>query len=276
MSDRRVVISYDAGRRRFACRQVTRLDPETGHQSQILTTRGDEDPALNAHLMFSRSSQENFFRYMRAHFALDPLDALDALDALDTYVTVGDDPDRPVPNPARRKADRALAEAQRSLARAEVTEGRASLEQRGGDPAIVDAFVEANAEIERLAEAARAIPARVRLGQVRPGSVRMAPDRKRIHDAIRMATYNAESALARLLGPHYARAQDEARTLLREAFTTSADVVVVGEELHVRLDPLSAPRRSRAIAGLCEELTVARATFPGTFLTVVYSVKDAR
>ncbi|MGH9108156.1 MAG: putative transposase [Acidimicrobiales bacterium] len=267
MSDRRVVISYDAGRRRFACRQVTRLDPETGHQSQILTTRGDEDPALNAHPMFSRSSQENFFRYMRAHFALD---------ALDAYVTVGDDPDRPVPNPARRKADRALAEAQRSLARAEVTEGRASLEQRGGDPAIVDAFVEANAEIERLAEAARAIPARVRLGQVRPGSVRMAPDRKRIHDAIRMATYNAESALARLLGPHYARAQDEARTLLREAFTTSADVVVVGEELHVRLDPLSAPRRSRAIAGLCEELTVARATFPGTFLTVVYSVKDAR
>ncbi len=102
----------------------------------------------------------------------------------------------------------------------------------------------------------------------------MTPERKRIHDAIRMATYNAESALARLLASHYARADDEARSLLREAFGASADLEVVGNELHVRLDPLSAPRRTAAIAGLCEDLTATKTIYPGTGLTLVYSVKS--
>jgi len=267
LADRTVSIAYDAKKRRFACRQITRLDPRTGHQTQILTTRTDEDPAVIAHLMFSRWSQENFFRYMRAHYGLD---------ALDTYATDDDDPTRMVANPARRDADRALAEARRSLAQAEAAEGRASLSGRGGDGEVASAFADARMEIERLENAARAIPGRVPLGEVRPESVRLAPERKRIHDAVRMATYNAESALARLLGPYDGRAENEARTLLREAFRTPADLEVLGNELHVRLDPLSAPRRTRAIAGLCEELTSTKATFPGTSLTLVYSVKNDR
>ncbi|NNN21305.1 MAG: hypothetical protein HKL80_04800 [Acidimicrobiales bacterium] len=40
---------------------------------------------------------------------------------------------------------------------------------------------------------------------VRPQAVRLDVERKRITDAVRMATYNAESALARLIAPHYAR-----------------------------------------------------------------------
>ena len=97
-----------------------------------------------------------------------------------------------------------------------------------GKAEITQAFADAHAQIVELAQAARAISARVPLGEARPGSVRLAPERKRIHDAIRMATCNAESALARLLGPHYARADDEARTLLREAFSIPADLQVVG------------------------------------------------
>ena len=265
LADRLVTISYEGGRRRFTCRQITRLDPKTGHQTQVLTTRRDEDPAVIAHLMFSRWSQENFFRYMRAHYALD---------ALDSYATEDDDPVRSVPNPARKDADRALAAARRSLAAAEANEGRAALGGRRTDTEITQAFSDAQAEIEQMAQAAKAIPARVPLGLVRPQAVRMTPERKRIHDAIRMATYNAESALARLLAPHYARADDGARSLLREAFGAPADLEVVGNELHVRLDPLSAPRRTAAIAGLCEDLTATKTIYPGTELTLVYSVKN--
>jgi hypothetical protein len=265
LADRRVTIAYQGGKRRFACRQITRLDPDTSHQTQVLTTRSDEDPAAIAYLMFSRWNQENFFRYMRAHYGLD---------ALDTYATTDDEMGRLVPNPARRQADRSLAEARRSLAIAQASRGQASLAGRPPDAEITRAFADAEAQIEALERAARAIPARVPLGEARPGSVRLAPERKRIHDAIRMATYNAESALARLVGPHYARADDEARTLLREAFPSPADLQVVGHELHVRLDPLSAPRRTRAIAGLCQELNATRTIYPGTNLILVFSVKE--
>ena len=94
-------------------------------------------------------------------------------------------------------------------------------------------------------------------------------------DAIRMATYNAESALARMIAPHYARADDEARTLLREIFKSPADLEIRGDKLHVRILPLSAPRRTKAMAKLCEDLTATETLYPGTDLTLVYSVRES-
>jgi transposase len=267
LADRNVRIAYDAGKRRFACRQITRLDPATGHQTQILTTRTDPDPAPIAHAMFNRWNQENFFRYMRAHYGLD---------ALDSYATVDDDAARMTPNPTRRDADRNLRDARRRLGECETAEGKASVAGLRPSAQILRAFTAARTEVDRLAAVAKAIPAKAPLGEVRPDAMRLSPERKRIHDAIRMATYNAESALARLLAPHYARADDEARSLLREAFRTPADLEVVDDQLHVRLAPQSAPRRTRAIAGLCEELTATKTLYPGTKLTLVYSVNTER
>ena len=81
---------------------------------------------------------------------------------------------------------------------------------------------------------------------------------------------------ARLLGPHRGRAEDDARSLLREAVGAPADLEVVGDELHVRLDPLSAPRRTAAVAGICADLTATETVYPDTKLTLVHSVKDGR
>ncbi len=267
LADRQVRLAYDNAKRRFACRQITRLDERTAHQTQVLTTRTDADPAPIAHAMFNRWSQENFFRYMRAHYALD---------ALDSYTTTDDDPARLVPNPERRDADRNLRNARRRLADCETAEGKASLDGHRPNPDILAAFAAAHTEVDRLAAAAKTIPAKAPLGQVRPDAVRLNPERKRIHDAVRMATYNAESTLARLLTPHYPRADDEARCLLREAFRTPAELEIICNELHVHLSPLSAPRRTRAITAICDELTTTKTTYPGTTLTLVYTTKTHR
>ncbi len=90
--------------------------------------------------------------------------------------------------------------------------------------------------------------------------------------AIRLSAYNSESALARLLRPHYPRGEDEARALLREAFNLPGDLQIIGDTLHVRPDPASAPRRSKALAALCAELTDTQTRYPGTELTLAYSV----
>ena len=116
----------------------------------------------------------------------------------------------------------------------------------------------------------------VALGEVRPGAMRLADERKRLHDAVRMAIWNAEHTLAAALGAHYARAEDEAHSLPAEACSASADLEVIGDELHVRLEALSAPRRSRTIAALCAELNAAETIYPGTELRLVYSVKGYR
>jgi len=265
LADRRVRLNYDAKRHRFACRQITRLDEKSGHQTQIITTRDDPDPALVAYAMFSRWRQENFFRYQRAHFGLD---------ALDAYETEPDDSIRLVTNPARRDADRAAKKARHQLREAEAKEGGASLDGRKADKELKDAFDGARAEVARLDALAKAVATKVPLGDIRPDAVRLDIERKRIMDAIRMATYNAESALARMITPHYARADDEARTLLREIFKSPADLEVRGHKLHVTILPLSAPRRTKAMAGLCEDLTATETLYPGTDLTLVYSVRE--
>ena len=183
LADRAVRLRYDNGRRRFAARQITRLDPATGHQTQVITTRDDPDPAPLAQAMFSRWRQENFFRYMRAHYALDGLDA---------YATLADDPTRLVPNPAKRNAARAVREAKDAIAEAEAAEGRAHHDgRRRPDDAkqMAQAFEAARAELAELQAAARAIPARAPLGESHPDAARLDPERKRIHDAVRMATY---------------------------------------------------------------------------------------
>ena len=104
--------------------------------------------------------------------------------------------------------------------------------------------------------------------------MRLAVERKRIMDAIRMATYNAESALARLLAPHYARADDEA-ALLREAFKSPADLQVIGTELHVRCRSVIPPPHP-GDRGTLRELTATKTVYPGTDLTLVYSTKVQR
>jgi len=205
LSDRRVRVRWKDTKpvrdRRFDCRQITRLDPDTGHQTQIVTTRTDRDPAFVAHAMFSRWRQENFFRYMRAHYGLD---------ALDAYETTNDNPDRLVPNPARlvpnparRTADKHYEAAQKQLTAAHINEGQATFDD-GRDRATTKMLAEAHtAAVAELDVTRKAIPTKIRVGDLRPEAARLDPERKRIHDAVRTATYNAESALARTLTPHY-------------------------------------------------------------------------
>ena len=82
-------------------RQVTRRDK--GRQVHILTSRqaGDLPAADVIYRMGSRWREENYFRYGRAHFALD---------ALDSYAVTPEDPDRKAPAPQeesrRRRQDR--------------------------------------------------------------------------------------------------------------------------------------------------------------------------
>ena len=41
----------------------------------------------------------------------------------------------------------------------------------------------------------------------------------------------------------------------------------------VRLEPLSAPRRTRALAALCDQLNTTETRYPGTSLILRYQVK---
>jgi hypothetical protein len=250
---------------------------QDGHQTPILTNRADLPAAEVAYRMSNRWRQENYFKYARQHFALD---------ALDCYADTADDPTRLVPNPAKAQALAQVAAARAALTAAQAQQSEAiaaatAQARRPGsggtatvDPAAAHALAQAQTRLTDAQTASAATVSHLPLAQVRPGSRLLETETKLLTHAIRMSAYNTESALARLLRPHYARGNDEARALLREAFTLPGDLRISGHTLHVRLDPASAPRRSRALAALCAELTATATRYPGTDLTITYSVKD--
>ena len=192
------------------------------------------------------------------------------LDALDSYAKDQDDLAPSVSNPKKKEAAKNVSAAKAALLAAEADVARETLEQGSAG---IEGIEQAHEALADAKAAQRAVPARVALGELYPDAMRLSPERKRLHDAIRMATYNATTALCRLLAPHYRRAEDEGRTLLLEALRSPADLAVIGDELHVRINALSAPRRSRAIAGLCAELNATETLYPGTKLRLVFAVK---
>ena len=260
-------------------RQVTRRKPGHTRQVHILTTRPAAalPAAAVIYRMTSRWREENYFRYGRAHFALD---------ALDTYATTPEDPARLVPDPAKKTAAAAVKTAKKTLADAAAAREEKLAALRSPAPgtatvitnqalARLDAPVDAaRRDLDAAKAAAKAIPAKIPLAEHNPAMVKLDTETKLITHAIRMAACNTETILARALNGRYARAGDEAYALIREALHASGDITIRGSVLHIRLDPLSAPRRTRALAALCEQLNTAPATYPGTTLTLHYEVKE--
>jgi hypothetical protein len=261
-------------------RQVTRRVPaRAGATRQIhaLTSRTDLPAGEVCWRLSSRWREENYFRYARTWFALD---------ALDSYAASPDDPDRMVPSPAKKAAAARIRQAEAAAQAAEAARDAALLQLRSPAPGqaaylsnqVINALaapVEAAwRELDEADQAAAAVPARVPLGALSPDMARLDAEVKQITHAIRMAACNAETALARALDGHYARAGDEAYALIREALIISGDIRPGPGELLIRLDPLTAPRRTQALAALCDQLTAAGARYPGTDLVLRYEVKS--
>jgi hypothetical protein len=283
LADTTVTLAISDGPRQgqtVTLRQVTRRVPARGggtRQIHALTSRTDLPPGEVCWRMSARWREENYFRYARTRFALD---------ALDSYAVAPDDPDRMVPNPARKTAAGRIRQAEAAAQAAEAARDAALLELRSPAPGqaayltnqVINALAApveaARRELDEADQAAAAIPARVPLGALSSDMVRLDAEVKQITHAIRMAAYNAETALARALHGHYARAGDEAYAVIREALAVSGDIRPGPGELLVRLDPLTAPRRTQALAALCDQLTAAGARYPGTDLVLRYEVKS--
>jgi len=253
-------------------RQITRRE-EDGTQIAIVTNRQDLSPVDVVSRLGCRWRQENYFKYATDEFALD---------ALDTYRMESEDPGRTVPNPARRFFNRKIRELRGQAAKLEAELGRAADTNEENRRPTVRGFKIAHGalrkelagvcdKIDRLVVRRGKLPART---PVTSDAVKPVIGHKHFMNAVKMAVYRAETGLLNLLGPHYGRSTNDGRALLREAFRASGSLRVVEGTLQVTLDPMSAPRRSRAVAALCAELNTLKTRIPGTSLRLVFGVRE--
>src|SRR5437867_6550329 len=261
----------------FRVREVRRLC-DSGHQTAIVTARTDLTIEVVAYRMFERWTQENFFRYMRQHFALD---------ALVTYAVEPADPERSVPNPERKAVRKQRAEAHAALKTLEQQYGQRACTNHEGQRPTMRGFKIANADLSRdiraqvaQCQALRArlasLPERVAVKSLLDAAeiVKLAPEAKHLTDTIKMLVYRAETALVHLLAPHYVRTPDEGRAVLRELLLASADILPEAERLRIRIHSLANPRSNAALVHLCETLNGLELRYPGTDLKLVYEAPD--
>jgi transposase len=258
-------------------RQVTRLSEDGTHQTPIVTSRRDWRTVEVAYRMFERWRQENFFKYLSEEYALD---------ALADYAAEPADPDRDVPNPARRKLDEAIRAARAELHGVAAHLGGEALLNVETRRPTMRGFKIAHAgmsnrmkgaleHLMRLRARRAKLPPRIPVSQVTPGAVvKLATERKHLTNVLKMVAYQAESDLVTLLSSHYRRAEQEGRTLIQSALASAATLKVTKDALEVRLDPLSSAHRTRAIANLCSELNRVSVAFPGTNLRLVFTVAE--
>jgi hypothetical protein len=229
-------------------RQVTRLC-DGGHQTSVITSRWDLRDIDVAYRMFERWRQENFFKYMREEFLLD---------ALVDYQIEPEDPTRTIPNPERQTLDNEIRTARAAVAKLERELGAAAAANAEQRRPTMRGFKIAHgklgkqlrnvrAHLSRLLNQRRDAPKRVEVREVNDRAlVKLATERKHLTDIIKMVAYQAESDLVALLRPHYARVDQEGRTLLHELFATAGDIHVSDSELTITLAPLSSPHRTHA------------------------------
>ena len=253
-----------------------RKQTETGHQTSVVSTDYTSDARQIAGHMFTRWSQENFFRYMMQHYQID---------GLADYQTVAPDETIQVVNPVYRKLESEIKSAVGKLNRKHAEFGSISLretptakdltayEQKKGElKEIIDQLQE---DIAHLKERRKKTSKHLPLGELpkQERFLQLAPTRKQFIDTIRMIAYRAETALTAIVRDRLARS-DDARSLVRELLMAEADLIPNEEEktLTIRLHHLTNRLSDDAARYLAEQLNATETVYPGTDLRLVYKL----
>ncbi len=252
-----------------------------GHQTSLVSTAYRQFGREDAAQLFGRWSQENFFRYMMEHFAID------ALNEYQTEKIPGTK--QPVVNPARRELDRQFRSLRSKLTQSQARFGALELRPEAEEPQIQkwqrqkadlrDQIEQLENELTTVKERRASTPKHLAWEDLsEPDKFeRLAPSRKQLTDAVKMLAYRAETALARIVQEKLAH-PDEARSLIRDLFRSDADIHPdeAAGVLNIRLHTLANPRSNRAIQHLVEQLNAAEFKYPGTEFRLTYTVCSPR
>ena len=233
-------------------RRVAVRTPE-GHQINLLAVSSSPAPRL-LEVMHGRWSQENAFKHGAERWGINQLDG---------RLTEPYGAEEVIPNPARRRLERALriARLREGNARRELARLDAKDPHREAAEAELAAALEAEAEL--LSQRATT-PPKIEVGESELADVlvKHRSEYKLLLDTIRAACMNAETDLAAIVGTHLRR-PEEARRVLRNIFQAPGDVRVEARTLRVELAPAGTSTELIAIGALFGELNRRNLALPG-------------
>lgn len=256
-------------------REIRKLS-QNGRQTSIISTDWQAPVAQIAGPQFGRWYQENFFKYGREHFNLDR--------QIDYQLEEVDDTTRVV-NPAWRKLDgeirKRVAQQTRRKARLHDLSIRGPLESAEAErymretTALRSEIEQENAAISLLKTRRKEAGKHLTIAELPEEErfLKLATRSKHFIDTIKIIAYRAETALAHIVREHLnAHHQDEARALIRDICTASADIHpdAQAKTLTITLHSLATPKHNSSVTHLCAELNASQTRYPGTDLLMIF------
>lgn len=256
-------------------REIRQLS-EGGHQASIVANNRKMTAAQIAGHMFSRWSQENFFRYLVINYDFDRMLQYGTEELAGQTMVV---------NPPHRKLSQQIKKARERKARLDALLLKCIQDNLDRPLDTVAELLATQAkttaraaslenEIKAMVEQRKAIPARIKLADM-PEEKRynkLKTESKLFINIIRMIAYRAETVLLNLLGPVYANNEKEGRMLVKSILSSDADIDPdpINNTLTITIHTQSNPRSNYAASELCRQLTEAEETYPGTNLAMVF------
>jgi len=256
-------------------REIRKLT-ESGHQTSILSTDYISDLSPVSVALFSRWSQENFFRYMRQHFNLDSLIDYSTEEISDTVTVV---------NPEYRKLDGEIRKLTGTLNRKWTTFNKIILPGMI-EPENVEKYQQEKGELqeeiivlegkkEGLKEKRKNTEKHITVGQLpeKEQFQRLGTKGKQFIDTIKMIAYRAETSMVNIVRETMGRL-DDARSLLQAIYKNEVDIIpdYNNRTLTIRLHQLANRSSGKTVINLCSKLNATKTKFPGTELRLIYEL----
>jgi hypothetical protein len=257
-------------------REIRKLT-NSGHQVSLIGTAFEVEHTVMAAHLFSRWCQENFFRYMKEHFALDMLAEYGTEPLPDTTQVI---------NPVWRRLSNEKQSVQSKLVYRRARFAELDLREDAQSQTNHEMWQEKKARLledvqchEQLLEQVKAkmkeTPRHIQLKDLPPADLfeRLSPTRKRLLDAVRMIAYRAETAMVPLLMNDNVDSS-EARSILQTLFLCEADIMPdpQHERLLIQVHRSAVPATDRHRQRLFEKLNETETCYPGTTLRMVYEM----
>jgi hypothetical protein len=260
----------------LSVREVRKLTA-SGHQTSLISSAYGQLAPQDMARILSRWSQENFFRYMMEHYAIDLLSEYQTQEIPGT--------NRPVVNPRWRDLDHRFRSLKGKLQRHQAEFAAHTLHPETDEKALpkweqrksqlLETIEQLEHELEEVKQQRKDTPHHLQWDELpmEDKFQRLAPSRKRLMDTVKMIAYRAETAITNIVREALAREED-ARSLVRDLFRSEVDLSPATKAgmLHVVVHPMATPRSNRAIAQLLDVLNAAEMTYPGTTLKLVYTL----
>ena len=255
--------------------EIRRSCDSKSHQTSIITTVRTSKKELLASHMFSRWSQENYFKYAGKELGIDLLAGYEPSEA---------PPDQCLKNPQYVQADAAvrrnLATIKKVQARGtrmvlDCNESEAVERYLAEQTKLNEELAELQQQRKELLEARKNTPKHIKLSDI-PEAQRpklISHTRRQFLNTIRMIAYRAETALVTIIREHLRR-NDDARALAKALFVHDADLIFDpnAQTLTVRLHHFTNPQSSKAVCAVLQQLNQAEIDFPATKIRLRYEM----